>query len=275
MSEVARSAISVVRTADELDACLRVLRAHAQTAAFVVDCEGVELGKSDASLCLLQIKPVGVKQIFIVDVVALGRSAFTQTVRMSRRKAWSLASLLESESTRKVFFDARMDMRALYREHGVRVRNVHDAQVVNIALSEFSARPMRRTPGLMTTLRYFNGAEAARIELLKARVTDAFDANPSAWRSRPLSADFIAYAANDCVAIETLFAALAARVTRRFKSAPAHVISAFYARADAESTRRAETLYADDADLSPEAMTRWRSAPPRREECGVEGAESM
>ena len=92
-----------------------------------VDLEGVSLSRH-GSISILQLYVQPKSAVYLVDIHILGPSAFDTE--------WSgstLRSVLECESTPKVFFDCRNDSDALYAHFGIALQNVVDVQLLEVA----------------------------------------------------------------------------------------------------------------------------------------------
>jgi exonuclease 3'-5' domain-containing protein 1 len=100
------------------------------TKTLYLDLEGVKLSRN-GTLSLLTLLIHGSPEprpIFLIDVHALGSSAFTTAPIKTplARKVLSLKEILESRSTTKVFFDVRNDADALYSHLSVKLRGAVD-----------------------------------------------------------------------------------------------------------------------------------------------------
>ena len=90
------------------------------TPSFYIDVEGCKLGRF-GTLDLLQIYVLPLRETFIVDVFTLKHAAFDTSFRGT-----SLRTLLESSSTKKVFFDVRNDSDAMFSLYNVLLGGVVD-----------------------------------------------------------------------------------------------------------------------------------------------------
>lgn len=98
-------------------------------AALAVDFEGVKLCRHGA-LCLVQITcSDDPRLVYVLDVHVLGKAAFTvQTPRGT-----SMKGVLEEQGIRKVWFDPRNDVDALYHQFGIMPRGIFDLQLAEVA----------------------------------------------------------------------------------------------------------------------------------------------
>jgi hypothetical protein len=114
--------------------CLMKLLIHLEglcdeSAAFAVDFEGVKLSRNGA-LCLVQMTCYeNPRLVYVLDVHVLGRRTFT----MKTPNGTSMKGLLEEQSIRKVWFDPRNDVDALYHQFGVLPKGIVDLQLAEVA----------------------------------------------------------------------------------------------------------------------------------------------
>jgi exonuclease 3'-5' domain-containing protein 1 len=93
-----------------------------------MDLEGVKLSRL-GSISIIQILVPSCEQVFIVDIHTLGKTAFDSLDSEGK----SLKNALESDSIKKYLFDVRNDSDALYALFGVRLANVIDIQLLELA----------------------------------------------------------------------------------------------------------------------------------------------
>lgn len=120
--------MTLCSTPESLQTVLQAL--SGQTHVFL-DCEGKTLGEAGGKLSLLNLGVVNQNnrlQTFLVDVLAFERS--------NSRYLAPIFEMLRSEEVFKVMFDGRMDASELLHGHGVRLRNVLDLQVADVASRE-------------------------------------------------------------------------------------------------------------------------------------------
>ncbi len=98
-----------------------------------LDLEGVNLSRQ-GTISILQLLVSSQHRTYLIDVHTLGSKAFS-TVGANGQ---TLATILESETIPKVFFDVRNDSDALYSHFGIRLVGVQDVQVM-----EFATRRVR------------------------------------------------------------------------------------------------------------------------------------
>merc|ERR1719189_2693749 len=115
--------------------CLMKLLCHledivqAGNAALAVDFEGVKLCRHGA-LCLVQMTCSDNPQlVYVLDIHVLGKRAFT----METPGRTSMKMLLEAQAVRKVWFDPRNDVDALYHQFGILPQGIFDLQLAEVA----------------------------------------------------------------------------------------------------------------------------------------------
>ena len=97
------------------------------SSAFVLDCEGQNLGASGGRLSIILLRGVTAdSQTYIIDVPQLSLTSLQP-----------ILDLLRSPNIQKIVFDGRMDFSALYHELGVELQNVLDLQLVDL-MSRFT-----------------------------------------------------------------------------------------------------------------------------------------
>jgi len=143
-----------------------------EDAALAVDFEGVKLCRHGA-LCLVQLTcsdDPGL--VYVLDVHVLGRRAFT----MQTPQGTSMKMLLEEQNLRKVWFDPRNDVDALYHQFGIMPRGIFDLQLAEIA--------DRRNRGLsVTTYRACRSASRSATRCSPSRRSSRRGSTPSARAS--------------------------------------------------------------------------------------------
>ncbi|KAF9467847.1 ribonuclease H-like domain-containing protein [Collybia nuda] len=169
--------------------------------AIIIDCEGDTLGKQGGSLSVISLCSAITTNIFLIDVIKL-RSSLSP-----------LFNLLQSTKVVKIMFDGRMDFSALYHEFGVHLRNVIDLQLVDIhsrqsrgetdvtrisRLSPFlNPRHIALMPDFYAGAIKLNGLSQCIEEHLGLSGFKKSTVNHDNWLDRPLSNDYLSYAAAD------------------------------------------------------------------------------
>ncbi|KAJ4161698.1 uncharacterized protein LMH87_007720 [Akanthomyces muscarius] len=67
---------------------------------------------------------------YVIDIVALGDAAF---MTPGCESSWTMQSVLESTAVPKVVFDIRSQSNALFTRFGVRLGNIHEIQLMEVA----------------------------------------------------------------------------------------------------------------------------------------------
>eukprot|EP00392_Amoebophrya_sp_AT5.2_P008017 g8036.t1 len=113
------------------------------------------------------------KTVYLIDVVALGRSAFDDSVCYP-----NLRTVLESDRLEKILFDCRQDVEALFFHFDVLVKNVYDLQI-SFLLSDAVAGGGHYSRGDRHLLKGLPKALRAFFEGRAAAVAAAGNTNPS------------------------------------------------------------------------------------------------
>jgi len=180
----------------KMPACVETIKASSVVA---VDCEGVRMSRTG---------PVTVVQcatrdaIYLIDVQSLGGRAFGD------RNAGGLRDVLESsEAPLKLMFDCRMDSDALFHQFDVRLENVMDVQVLDVAARRALGKMIDRVAGIVKCAgTHLTSAETAVADDLKVRVKKLYAVEESTlWADRPLTDDVRRYAALDVYLLLKLY----------------------------------------------------------------------
>lgn len=157
-----------------------------------LDLEGTNLSRTGTAsiLTILIHRPGSNDNTYLVDLKTLGSAAFT-TANISGK---TLASILESPTAPKVFFDVRNDSDALHYHFGICLRGVVDIQLLENA-SRSPQAPKRLLHGLKRCIEhdlYFSPVQRNAWKAVKyqGRKTMDFD-------ERPLSEAVRTYCAGD------------------------------------------------------------------------------
>jgi len=189
LDELDRTCVIIDRTnaAEKMDKCLETLRA---APVIAVDCEGVMMSRTGP---VTVVQCAAKDAIFLIDVQDLGRDAF------GSRGSNGLLDLLESKEQLKLMFDCRMDSDALFHQFDVRLGNVMDVQLLDIAARRSLGKMIERVPGIAkVTDSHLTSAETAVAEDLKVRVKKLYSKDESdLWALRPFTDDVRRYAALD------------------------------------------------------------------------------
>mmetsp|Transcript_51102 Transcript_51102/g.118770 ORF Transcript_51102/g.118770 Transcript_51102/m.118770 type:complete len:458 (+) Transcript_51102:549-1922(+) len=186
--------------------CLMKLLLHLESicgvneAALAVDFEGVKLCRHGA-LCLVQMTcSDDPSLVYVLDVHVLGKRAFT----MQTPQGTSMKGLLEEQAIRKVWFDPRNDVDALYHQFGIMPRGIFDLQLaevadrrnrgLNVHYVQGLHKCLTQCPELQSEQKVF----AERINTLGKSLFEPQDGgNYEIFRHRPLNPVILVYAAHD------------------------------------------------------------------------------
>ncbi|KAJ7472401.1 ribonuclease H-like domain-containing protein [Mycena galericulata] len=209
-----KNSIILVDTIPLLRLCVAALSA---TTSLAVDLEGIALCRS-GTLCIMQLKAEGADTIWLVDVVALGATAFEEVGASGQ----SLKGILEDPFVKKLFFDVRNDSDALYNLFGVTLANVYDLQLLEVAVrSSKPGRPPRFVQGLIASLQeYVAPLKSAAVVRNWAVVKEAGlqlfaperGGRYEVFQARPLPPALVEYCAQDVALLHDLETALHRRL---------------------------------------------------------------
>jgi len=138
--------------------------------------------------------------IFVVDVYQLGPSTFS----MQTTNGTSLKAILEDPNVRKVWFDPRNDIDALYHYFGVRPRGIFDLQIAEVAVRRRKglkvsyvlglSKCLESCPGLIKDQKQF----AVRLNELGKKLFEPFHGGSyDVFKQRPMNHVILVYAAHD------------------------------------------------------------------------------
>ncbi|KAK5989215.1 Succinate dehydrogenase assembly factor 4 [Cladobotryum mycophilum] len=152
-----------------------------------IDVEGERLGRDGhVSLLTALVYPgQGLGCVHIIDIYTLGSAAFHAVGTCGK----SLKDILESPQILKAFFDVRNDSDALYSHFGIKLRGVWDIQLMESA-NRRNTRARRLVSGLS---RWSRDMETRK------------GGSYSAFNTRPLSDEIMAYCASDVQYLPLLF----------------------------------------------------------------------
>lgn len=186
--------------------CLMKLLCHLEQiigipeAAVAVDFEGVKLCRH-GPLCLVQMTcSDDPRLVYVLDVHVLGRRAFS----MQTPQGTSMKGLLEEQSIRKVWFDPRNDVDALFHQFGIMPKGIFDLQLaevadrrnrgLNVHYVQGLYKCLTQCPALLSEQKVF----AERINTLgKSLFEPQNGGNYEVFQQRPLNPVILVYAAHD------------------------------------------------------------------------------
>ncbi|KAJ3743028.1 ribonuclease H-like domain-containing protein [Lentinula detonsa] len=178
----------------------------------VINGEGLNLGTHGGSLFLLSIRPIAPQnsQNFIFDFVALTFSL------------QPLFSILTNPSILKIFYDGRMDFSALYHTYHIDLDPVLDLQLVDIRsrftrgdhsvasherrlLRCFSYKQIRQNKDRFKNIHVLQSLGGCLEEHGCKSTSPKKHVDHETWLTRPLSSEYLEYAAHDVEIIHALY----------------------------------------------------------------------
>jgi hypothetical protein len=180
---------------------LKVYAESGVPVAVAVDLEGVRLSRHGAIALLQMCLSTDPRTVYIVDVIALGVNAF----EVATHSGTSIRRVLEDPVIRKVFFDPRHDVDALYYQYGVVVENVFDLQLAEVALRRARGLTVRYVVGLFKCLYQQDLLLTPTQKKLAEKINEAgkslfepeFGGNYEIFLERPLHPSLLVYASHD------------------------------------------------------------------------------
>lgn len=173
-----------------------------------VDFEGVKLCRHGA-LCLVQMTcSDDPTLVYVLDVYVLGARTFT----MATPHGTSMKGLLEDQNIRKVWFDPRNDVDALYHQFGIMPRGIFDLQLAEVADRRKRGLNVHYVQGLYKCLTMCHSLTpeqkvfADRINTLgKSLFEPQNGGSYEIFQHRPLNPVILVYAAHDSRYMLTLY----------------------------------------------------------------------
>jgi hypothetical protein len=185
--------------------CLMKLLLHLEeicgdNAALAVDFEGVKLNRHGA-LCLVQMTcHDDPRLVYVLDVHVLGERTFT----MQTPSGTSLKGLLEQQNIRKVWFDPRNDVDALYHQFGIMPKGIFDLQLAEVGDRRNRGLNVHFVQGLYKCLTQCPSLEAKQkvfAERINTMGKSLFEplcgGDYSIFQRRPLHPVLLVYSAHD------------------------------------------------------------------------------
>lgn len=165
-----------------------------------VDFEGVKLCRN-GELCLAQFCLHDDQcTVYVLDVFSLGKDAF----EAKSPRGTSVQSILESPSIRKVWFDPRNDVDALYHQFGIETQGIFDLQVAEVAERRNRGLGVRYVQGLFKCLTNCPSLSdkhklfAEKIDILGKNLFEPENGGSyEVFRMRPLHPIILVYSAHD------------------------------------------------------------------------------
>lgn len=174
--------------------------ANGHEVVIAVDFEGVKLCRHGA-LCLVQMTcSDDPTLVYVLDIHLLGKRAFT----MMTPEGTSIKAIFENEAIRKVWFDPRNDVDALYHQFGIMPRGIFDLQLAEVADRRNRGLNVHFVQGLYKCLTQCPAMQseqkvfAEKINTLgKSLFEPANGGNYEIFQQRPLNPVILVYAAHD------------------------------------------------------------------------------
>lgn len=165
-----------------------------------VDFEGVKLCRHGA-LCLVQMTcSDDPTLVYVLDIYQLGRRAFT----LETANRTSMKQLLEDERVRKVWFDPRNDVDALYHQFGIMPRGIFDLQLAEVAdrrnrgLNVSFVQSLYKCLGQCPAMQGEQKVFAEKINNLGKNLFEPqYGGSYEIFQQRPLNPVILVYAAHD------------------------------------------------------------------------------
>jgi len=165
-----------------------------------VDFEGVKLCRH-GPLCLVQMMCNDDRNlVYVLDVHILGRRVFTLTAPQGT----CMKGLLEEPSIRKIWFDPRNDVDALYHQFGIIPRGIFDLQLAEVAdrrnrgLNVYYVQGLQKCLVQCADLQHDQKVFADRINQLGKSLFEPTNGGQyEIFQLRPLNPVILVYAAHD------------------------------------------------------------------------------
>ena len=176
--------------------------------SFFIDIEGVKLGRH-GTISIISMYVTPTKTIYLVDVRALGKSAFSTTNS-------SLKGFFESSNIRKVFFDIRNDSDALFSLYQVSVDGIEDLQLMELATRKGRKDFVADLAKCINVDCAMPTAAKAEWQRTKEHATGMFDpkrgGSYEVFNERPVKPEIVQYCAQDVVLLPKLYEVYSAKM---------------------------------------------------------------
>jgi len=195
--------------------CEDALPALRSSPILILDCEGRDLGVVGGALSIVILRTTTADpQTYLIDIKSLSTTVLND-----------IFDLLFSPKIQKIVFDGRADFSAMYHEYGIELYNVIDMQLVDIKSRQargekpdgqlkrlcwtFGPREIWRNRGLYQQVHKLSSLEGCLREHQCVQSNDGGPLRPKVdhqnWMERPLSPEYLNYAAKDARLIHVLF----------------------------------------------------------------------
>ncbi|KAI1116384.1 ribonuclease H-like domain-containing protein [Nemania sp. NC0429] len=183
-----------------------------------MDIEGVNLCRY-GTVSILQVYVRATDRAHLVDVLKLGKAAFETK---GTRTPHTLQSILESEDIPKVFFDVRRDSDALYHHFNIKLRGIHDLQLMELATRKTGRAAVAGLRRCIASNLFMRAAERRSWMAVKEAGATLFDPEKGgsfeAFNERPLPAAIIAYCIQDVLYLPPLWDRYSTRIKTRWRT---------------------------------------------------------
>jgi DNA polymerase I-like protein with 3'-5' exonuclease and polymerase domains len=166
-----------------------------------IDIEGVDLGRNDGSISLIQIA-ASEDEVYCFDILALGEAVFS--------KKEYLGEIMESDKILKLCYDCRIDGDVLRAKHKVEIHYAYDLQVLYTFVFQPDTDPFLKglqhalqKPGVMLCQNKFS----EKVIQIKKEMKTAFlnERGSHIFMQRPLTDKVLLYCASDVVYLFRMF----------------------------------------------------------------------
>jgi len=165
-----------------------------------VDFEGVKLCRA-GELCLIQMTcSDDPRTVYVLDIYSLGHRAFS----LATSHGLTLKSILEDRAIRKVWFDPRNDVDALYHQFGIMPEAIFDLQLAEVADRRARGLPVQYVQGLQKCLNNCPSLDSEQknfADKINKLGKQLFEPNCGGdyeiFRRRPLHPVILVYSAHD------------------------------------------------------------------------------
>lgn len=160
-------------------------------------------GNDSLSILTLLDTATNPPRVYLIDVLTLGADAF----KVTGRTGTTLKGILEDREMGKVFFDVGSDSHALFTHFGVRLKGVHDVQLMESAANYSTSR--KYLSDLTTSIETF--VLTPKLSWSRAREKGEPLFNPErggsyeVFNQRPIPDDIISYCAENVMALPVMW----------------------------------------------------------------------
>lgn len=203
----------LVDTIDALHNCLSDIASQPSPVHIACDIEGINLCR-DGRVCIIQLLAKYSDIVWLIDVSTLGNAAFDNVNDQGR----SLRGILQDPAVTKYLYDVRNDSDALYSLHHVRLVNVYDLQLLELATRASTSQNSRLLHSLKRSIdtylnppREWDQVKDAGCALFSPARGGRYEV----FEERPLDPRLVAYCSQDVRLLFQLEAALKKKMRNR------------------------------------------------------------